>query len=411
MFFFYRFIIAPLLRIIFNVGAFFSRSFFLRKETISQFQKKSKEFSSSKKVLWVHASSMGEFEQAKPVIEYLRKVDNSLYQIIVTFFSPSGYENQKEYAYVDFVTYLPIDTFGTMSEFVSTICPSVVVFVRYDIWPNLLTILFKKGIPFYFINATYPRSMLWELIGKKFLKDLLQPAMGIYCVNQRETTLFESLLGTSNVYLSADTRIDRIIEKVLKQEPFLFYKIPNKPVIVLGSSWEIEENLLKDIPQKILKRFHCIIVPHKPTELTVARLQQIFPESLRLSNLQSEETPRTDIVIVDSIDKLLSIYSIASIAFIGGGFRRCVHSTTEALAFGIPVFCGPKYRNSPDTTNYVKNGFVTIVENSKDIEAVLTKVLTDKHWVEHIQTTSKELLHKSLGTSQIISEIIRKHLL
>ena len=410
MFIIYRYIFAPIIWILFKFGAFFFESFSKRNAVINEFKTANLQFNPQKKVLWVHAASMGEFEQAKPIIEYLRSIDFNTYSIIVTFFSPSGYEHQKNYPFADICTYLPIDKYVSMEQFVQTISPSVVVFIRYEIWPNLLTILSKFSIPYYFANATFPNSKFWKLFGSSLLKSVLSSAEGIFCVNEKEFKKFKHLLGATNVHLSNDTRIDRIVEKVKYNQPFDFYQLPNKPVIVLGSSWEAETSILAEISSTVLKQFHIIIVPHKPVTTTISQLQKQFPHSVLLSNLYKDSNLNSEIVIVDSIGKLLSIYSIATIAFVGGGFGRCVHSTVEPLAYGIPVVCGPNISKSPDATTFAEIGLVTIVQTAQDVENILNKVLNDSKWLEAIRIKSVATIEPSLGESKRIGEIIRRHL-
>lgn len=407
--FFYSYFIAPILWLVFKIGVLFFSEFKSRNKVITEFAKEKSIIPANQKVLWVHAASMGEFEQAKPIIEYIRANEKQL-SILVTFFSPSGYENQKNYPFADVITYLPMDTNSAMEQFVSTVHPDVVVFIRYEIWPNLLQFLSTKSIPYFYVNATFPNSWFWESIGRAFLKKLLSKAEGIYAVNEQNFDKFTQLIECSNVHRSADTRIDRIIEKVRTYQVERWYTIPQKPVLVLGSSWNEEEMLLLSISDEIIMKFHCIIVPHKPDIATIERLQGVFPNSVLLSTLGHEDTVDNQIVIVDSVGKLLSLYSIASVAFVGGGFGRCVHSTAEPIAYGIPTFCGPNISSSPDATTFQQAGVLTIVCNKEDVEILLQKVLTEKKWIETNRKRIEEILRPSIGESQRIGEIIRRFL-
>lgn len=362
------------------------------------------------RVLWIHAASMGEFEQAKPIIEYIREIEKEQISIVVTFFSPSGYEHQKNYQYADYITYLPIDTYRTMNQFVTSIHPTVVVFIRYEIWPNLLQILGQKAIPYFFVNATYPQSWFWESIGRSFLRQLLSNSNGIYTVNEQNYLKFKRLVTADIVHRSADTRIDRIVETVRTYHSEDWYPIPSKPVIVLGSSWEEEEHLFLSVSPHIREQFHCIIVPHKPEKTTIQRLKTMFDTVFVLSELSMESKLENEIVVVDSVGKLLSLYSKASVAFVGGGFGRCVHSTAEAIAYGIPVFCGPNITGSPDATAFEREGILTIVRTKSDIEKLLELVLSDKEWLNALRQKTEKILQPSLGESMRIGEILRTFL-
>lgn len=409
MSFFYTYFIAPILWLLFKIGALFFSEFKSREKVISEFSQKKLVIPDIQKVLWVHAASMGEFEQAKPIIEYIHSKEKQL-SILVTFFSPSGYENQKNYQFADVITYLPIDTMSAMEQFVSTVHPDVVVFIRYEIWPNVLQLLSANSIPYLYVNATYPNSWFWESIGRSFLKKLLSKAKGIYAVNEQNYDKFTQLIGSSNVHRSADTRIDRIIEKVRTHQVEGWYTLPQKPTLVLGSSWKEEEMLLHSISTQLLNEFHCIIVPHKPEIATIERLQKLFPNSVLLSQLQQEYTVDNQIVIVDSVGKLLSLYSFATVAFVGGGFGRCVHSTVEAIAYGIPTFCGPNISSSPDATAFQQAGVLSIVRSKEDVEIMLEKVLTEKEWIDANRKRIEEILQPSIGESKRIGEIIRTYL-
>lgn len=407
--FFYTYFIAPIIWLLFKIGALFFSEFKSRDKVISEFSKTESEIPAKQNVLWVHAASMGEFEQAKPIIEYIRSKEEQL-SILVTFFSPSGYDNQKNYPFADVITYIPIDTICGMEQFILKVHPDVVVFIRYEIWPNLLQLLSAKSIPYFYVNATFPNSWFWESIGRSFLKKLLSNAEGIYAVNEQNFDKFTQLIESSNVHRSADTRIDRIIEKVRTHQVERWYTLPQKPTLVLGSSWKEEEMLLHSISTQLLNEFHCIIVPHKPEIATIERLQGVFPNSVLLSQLRQEDSLDNQIVIVDSVGKLLSLYSLASVAFVGGGFGRCVHSTAEPIAYGIPTFCGPNISSSPDATTFQQAGVLTIVRNKENVETLLQKVLTEKEWIETNRKRIEEILQPSIGESERIGEIIRTYL-
>lgn len=410
MMFLYTYCIAPILWLLFKIGALFFSTFKKRDSIISQFAKESFERPPLQKVLWVHAASMGEFEQAKPIIEYIRAKEIEQLSIVVTFFSPSGYENQKNYPFADYITYLPIDTMGAMEQFVSKVHPTVVMFIRYELWPNLLHILSHHSIPYFFVNATFPNSWFWVTIGQSMVKKLYRNADGIYTVNKEHYQKFTQLISKTTIHRSADTRIDRIIEKVRSHQPEQWYTIPKKPVLIVGSSWKEEEMLLHSVSSELFNQFHCIIVPHKPENDTIHRLQSLFSNSVLLSELRLEDTLQNEVVIVDSIGKLLPLYCIASVAFVGGGFGRCVHSTAEPLAFGIPVFCGPNIASSPDATTFEREGVLSIVRTKDDVENILHKVLTDKEWLLSSRKKIEKILHPSIGESKRIGDSISTYL-
>lgn len=325
---------------------------------------------STLRTIWFHAASMGEFEQAKPVIEQLRHRKDT--RVIVSFSSPSGYTTQRTYAFADAVIYLPFDQLRRMRRLVQRIRPDVFVCIRYDLWWNLLWTLGHAGVPVILLNATYTRSGIlasWPL--RIFYHHLLSMCTLVVTANSRETARFQEARIQAEIQTGSDTRYDRICRAVdtpeKKEHWFTEFASNNSLVLTLGSAWEsdvagigVSDEWLANNPDVIL-----IIAPHEVHESSLQRWEELFPNCLRLTELRSlskrspegsrEHTSEavshavhTHCILVDTMGELLSLYRYSNLAFIGGGFGAGVHSVAEAAAYGIPVACGPNTRNSPD---------------------------------------------------------------
>lgn len=375
----------------------------------------------STKLVWFHAASMGEFEQAKYIIEQLKSKYSNI-QILVTFYSPSGYENQKDYPFADAVIYLPNDTQGDIKKFLNKFQPDLCVFIRYEVWHNFLYQCSKRKIPALLIAATKPsKSKLASLeLVNQFYAMNYSFFNKIYTVGDEHTRFFESLYINSEIVTATDPRFDRINEVVEKNRNN--YIIPKELfadefILVAGSTWPQDEEIIIDALSRVNSNkllYRCIFVPHEPTEEHINNLQSKI-DAVLLSELMKEinenglESAKHLLgqkhIITDSIGKLLSLYALADIAYIGGAFGAGVHSVTEPAGYGLPLATGPKVKSSPDAVELSKIGALTLVKNASDIEKWLMN-MTDKDIRNDVGQISRTYITSNLGTSnKIISDI------
>jgi len=389
---------------------------------------KSKLQGNGKYRIWFHAASMGEFEQAKPIIEKLKKNNREIF-IIVSFYSPSGYNNQKNYSFADTVLYMPFDSRANAKYFVKTIKPDIAIFVRYEIWRNHLEILKKKKIPAMLICATKPGwKYLYEcFLIRPFTKSNYSYFQKIYTVSEEHSAFFRELDITAEVNTLNDTRFDRIIENVeLNQgkkvlDLALFGE--NDFVLVAGSTWDEDEDIIIDAIRQFekdsQKELRLIIVPHEPTESHLKKLKNKIPNSFLLSQVEDflvKEKDESVIsnflgknhIIVDSIGKLLSLYSIADATFIGGAFGSGVHSVTEPAGYGIPLSCGPKMTNSPDALKLKEYGSLIVVSNSFEMAEWIKKVVKNETYRLQAGMLNRDYIFKYRGASENIVKEIEK---
>ena len=338
--------------------------------------------------IWIHVSSMGEFEQAKPIIEALKTTLPDLC-VIVTFFSPSGYDNSRRYPSADFVSYIPMDTKGKARRFLTLLNPDVALFIRYDVWPNHVWACEERGVPVLLANGTMrdTSARLWPLL-RSFHRRLFGAFDTILTISERDAANFARFgIDASRIEPAGDTRFDRVTGKaaVAREKRLLPARIvEGRRILVAGSSWQEDEDALLPAVFTLLKydpSFLCVIVPHEPTiehlEMLEYRLRG-RADSIRFSYLQNWAGER--VLLVDSIGILLPLYASADVAFVGGGFKSNVHNTLEPAVYGIPVVYGPKIHNSQEARELQEAGGSFIVQNRREAYRVLRRLFSDEEF-------------------------------
>ena len=379
----------------------------------------------AQKRIWFHASSMGEFEQAKPVIELLKEILPDL-SIICTFFSSSGYENQKNYKYADYVLYIPFDCRYEALNFITKLDCDLSVFVRYDTWFNHLKILKQLKIPAILINGTIPggTASFFFLISKPYFEYIYSFFTEIFTVGERHTNFYKNDIHCKNVYTLSDTRLDRILSKVedASKNPIIPNEVfGNEFILVAGSSWEKDEELVFESINIINKNnfiLRVIFVPHEPSQNRIEQIKQKVQNSILLSELETiiniESTENIKIIlqnkhiIVDSIGKLLRLYSNADAAFVGCGFGDGVHSTVEPAGYSIPVASGPNIKKSPDAIELKNVGALKIVKNADDLTKWILSLINNPKEKNKIGKIAGNYVNNSKGSSKkIVDELLK----
>lgn len=367
----------------------------------------------SKKIIWFHSSSLGEFEQAKPIIEKLKKETDNI--IVVSFFSPSGYENSKKYPYADIITYLPFDSNWRAKRFVEVISPDLAVFMRYDIWPNHIWALKKKNIPCLLVDATMKKNSPRKLpIVKSFHKYLFEDFKKILTVSEEDVYGFMSFkCKTVQIKKVGDTRFDRVYNRSLASKESKIISpdvLKRNKVLVAGSTWAQDEEILIPAFLKVLKfdeNAVMIIAPHEPTLLNLEKLEHEFSgvvSFIRLSHINNYANQR--IIIVDSIGILSILYNYADVAFVGGSFKMNVHNVLEAAVYGIPVLFGPKIENSQEAKKLEEIGGGILVNDKRELYRSLRKLLSDEKFRTESGKKSFDYVEEHRGaTERIINEI------
>ncbi|MCX8533744.1 3-deoxy-D-manno-octulosonic acid transferase [Chryseobacterium luquanense] len=367
-------------------------------------------FSKSDKVLWMHAASLGEYEQGLPVLEKLKE-NFPNHKILITFFSPSGYENvvKKEHI-ADAVCYLPFDKKKTVKEFVSQFDCELFFTVKYDYWYNLLAELKDRNVKTFVISALFYESQsFFTSYGKWFVRQLKQNITWFFHQTQHSYVLAKSI-GLLNSSVTGDTRFDRVKHLKLRNNHVDFVEefIGSKKTIVFGSSWQSEEKIAKIISEKN-NDLKIIIAPHDLKR--VGNLKEIFPEALLYSELKNSQVPElsnSQILIIDSIGLLSKLYFYADIAIVGGGFHDAgLHNILEAATFGVPVFFGNQYKKNPEADGLISaKGGRSFEEENSAAKFVLNLIKDEKQLAEMSGNAEKFVAQQPDSSKLIIEKIL-----
>jgi len=349
--------------------------------------------------VWFHAASLGEFEQGRPVIEQLKR-EQPTTKILLTFFSPSGYEVRKNYTGADIVSYLPLDTPGNARSFVNMVKPSKVIFIKYEFWPNYLRALKDTNVPVFSISAIFrPEQVFFKGYGKWYL-GLLRTFSHIFVQDKVSLDLLEKH-QINNASVCGDTRFDRVYDlfRQAKQLPLIEEFVKNAPeVIVAGSTWPKDEKLLvsylKQHPDVKL-----VLVPHEVHASHISGISGLLDgRFVRYSEATSDNVKTTNCLVVDVIGVLSSIYRYANVAYIGGGFGVGIHNTLEAAVYGIPVVFGPNHLKFREARELIAIGGAFSVSDYVSLEAQFDRLLKDK---EAGKIAGEYVKQKTGATSQI----------
>lgn len=415
--FLYNFLIIPPLYIFLQLGALFNskikRGIKGRRRIFEELILNAASLNKSKKLVWFHSSSLGEFEQAKPIIQELKK-DNSI-NVLITFFSPSGYENSRKYPYADLVSYLPFDSRVYAERFISIIRPDLAVLMRYDIWPNHIWAMKKRNIPCFIVDATMKENSPRKLpVIKNFHKVLFSDVSRILTVSEDDVQGFKDFrIGKEKLTAVGDTRFDRVYEKSLAAKGKNIIKkdlLRGKKIFVAGSTWDMDENIILPAFLKLAKYTSdvvMILVPHEPTITNLERIENEVSgtmKSIRFSHLNSYKGER--IIIVDSIGILLTLYAYSDLAFVGGSFKQNIHNVLEAAVYGVPVLFGPKIDNSQESRELLKRGGGILIRNQREAYRQLRTCFSDEGLRKAKGSIAAEYVKENLGaTKKILKEI------
>ena len=350
--------------------------------------------------IWFHAASLGEFEQGRPVIEALKKAYPQ-YKILLSFFSPSGYEIRKDYPLADEVLYLPSDTPRHAAEWLQRHHFVAAFFIKYEFWFNYMRALKKAGIPLFYISLILkPDSYFFRWYGSWFRKQLHNVTH--FFVQDETTAQLLQSYGMDNVTVCGDTRFDRVaaIAKQARPFPEIERFIHGRKCIIAGSTWPPDERLLLSFLPKLPADYCLIIAPHDISESHVAQIKAMFPEAQCYSELDVEQPSR--ILIVNTIGMLSQLYQYARFVYIGGGFGVNIHNIQEPVTFGCPVVFGPKYESFKEAVDLVQLQGAFSVKNATELEAVFTRLVTDNEFYEKASTTCRNYLESQVGATEII---------
>lgn len=350
-----------------------------RKEILTTIEQ---QIDSSKKHIWFHFASLGEFEQGRPVLEEIKQKHPEK-RIIVTFFSPSGYEVRKNYALAEGVFYLPLDTRKNARRFIQLINPEVAVFTKYEFWYHYFKTLHEQRIPLLLISGIFrPEQAFFKWYGG-FYRNILSYVSHFFVQNTESLELLKGL-GINTVSLSGDTRFDRVSANAKSPDnlPLIEKFCNGSPVFIAGSTWPQDEVLLKKVTEllPLFPKWKLIIAPHEIDAAHIASLLHLFPDALRYTELVAGQTSADrQLLLIDNIGMLSSIYQYAEIAYIGGGFGTGIHNTLEAAAFGLPVIFGPKYEKFQEAKDLLALGAARSISTAEELSAAFEQLQKDNN--------------------------------
>jgi len=362
------------------------------------------------KTIWIHCASLGEFEQGRPIIESIKKNYPETF-ILLTFFSPSGYEVRKNYALADFVCYLPADTPKQAKQFINIVQPELVIFVKYEFWLNMLEVLKQKNIPVLLTSAIFRENQIFFKWYGSLWRNALRGFKHIFVQNQESATLLASI-QLKNFSIGGDTRFDRVVE-IANQ----FIAIPQiekfcnkKSVLVAGSTWIADEILLSKLATAFPK-WKMIIAPHEIDENHLSNLEKSFQQSCRFSaliNLSEKELESMQILIIDNIGMLSKLYNYANICYVGGGFGSGIHNVLEAAVYGKPVLFGPKFHKFDEAKALIKAGGAFSIQDEISLFSKFSDLKDNSVLMAQTGSIAGNFVHQNAGATALIIDYIKK---
>ncbi|MEZ4968637.1 MAG: glycosyltransferase N-terminal domain-containing protein [Flavobacteriaceae bacterium] len=359
-------------------------------------------------IIWVHTASLGEFEQGLPVIEQLKK-NYPTYQILVTFFSPSGYEVKKNTAAADMVTYLPMDTKKNVALFLDLINPKLAIFVKYEIWPNYMKALSQRNIPTLLISALFKEDQIYFKGYGGFMRKALQNFTHIFVQDAKSIELLHKI-NIRNTSISGDTRFDRVVE-ILERDNNLSFMEDFKDggqTLVAGSTWPDDEEVLVPYINTGRSSLKFVLAPHNIRPEHINKLKSsIAKKTILYSEIGNKDLSNYDVLIVDTIGLLTKIYSYAEISYVGGGFATGLHNTLEPAVYGIPVIIGPNFKGFKEAEDLVNKGGVLVVRSAKEFFSLINDLLIKVEHLKNIGGINSTYISENKGASIQIMAYIR----
>ena len=368
------------------------------------------------KPIWVHCASLGEFEQGRPLIEKIKQ-DFPSKKIVVTFFSPSGFEIQKNYKGANAVLYLPLDTHTNAKDFLEILQPQFVVFVKYEFWLNYLNELNLKKIPTYIISTKFRADQIFFKWYGGIFKNALQHFKTIFVQDEMSKKMLCEI-KIENVQIAADTRFDRVYQNAqnISLSTWIHEFCDGKNILIAGSTWQADEEILLQWQKKYLtQNWKMIWVPHEISKTKIENLKSKIGENVLLfSEIENAKVPLSDgegvgvrlknaqHLIIDTIGLLSKIYSVGKIAYIGGGFGSGIHNILEPAVFGLPVFFGPKFLKFNEAIDLQKLGGAFSFHNENEFSEKINWQIKNENELNRVGKIAKNFVEKNIGGTEII---------
>ena len=362
------------------------------------------------KVIWLHAASLGEFEQAIPIIEDIKK-SYPHYKILVTFFSPSGYEIRKNYNLADVICYLPLDSKSNARKFIKEVNPALAIFIKYEFWPNLLNELKVREVPTVLVSGILRENQLFFKSYGGFMRDSLEAFHHFFVQDENSKNLLNSI-NFQNVNVAGDTRFDRV-SKILEQNntlDFIEEFKNNQYTIVAGSTWQEDERLLVDyINNKASEEEKFIIAPHNINQEAILELKKSIKKKTVLYSQPRHDLNLKEyqVFIIDTIGILTKIYAAADVAYVGGGLKTGLHNILEPATFGIPIVIGNKYDKFKEAVDLVKIGGCISIRNKEEFSQSFINLKKDENFRKLTGVINKRYIQDNLGATNLVMNYLK----
>lgn len=377
-----------------------------RKDIFPQLQRN---ISSTDRTVWIHAASLGEFEQAVPVIEQLKK-DFPHYKIVVSFFSPSGYEIKKNSPLADVITYLPLDTRKNAEKFMDLVHPEWAIFIKYEFWPNFLVELKARKIKTLLVSGSFRKDQVFFKPYGKWMQNYLSSFQHFFLQDQKSADLLKEI-GYKNITISGDTRFDRVSGQIEHDNSLDFIEnFKNSQLcLVAGSTWPEDEELLLEFINSS-EDIKIIIAPHTIQAQRINQLREkIKKKTLLFSQKEGQDLGSFPVFIIDTIGLLTRIYSYADIAYVGGAAGTTgLHNILEPATFGVPVVIGKNFDKFPEAKQLRKLAGLFSVSSSEEATSVLTKLSRDKNFRGKTGLIAEHFIQFNTGATESVMRYIHK---
>ena len=360
--------------------------------------------------VWFHAASLGEFEQGLPLIERIRHEQPSR-KILLTFFSPSGYEVRKDYKGADVVCYLPFDSPTAARRFIKWARPEMAFFIKYEFWRNYIDVLSKKSIPIYSVSSIFrPGQIFFRWYGRKYAR-CLRRITHFFVQNERSVELLRTIGVQDNVTIVGDTRFDRVIDIRNNARPLPLVEQFTRAkedsnaapfVLVAGSSWQPDEDILLDYVNRH-PDLRLVIASHVVNDAHIQEIEQkLTTPALRYSQATLENVDDYRVLIIDGYGLLSSIYRYATVAYVGGGFGVGIHNVPEAAVYGIPVIIGPNHQRFAEAVALIANGGCKSIKNAEDFSVIMDDFLENPAHITQAGSAAGDYIHQNAGATPVI---------
>lgn len=363
-----------------------------------------------KPVVWIHCSSLGEFEQGRPIIEALRRYAGNNVFILLSFYSPSGYEVRKNYALANLVTYLPLDTPRNAKRWMEAVNPTVALFVKYEFWFNIIQAAHKHQTRIFLVSAVFRPGQLFFKSYGTWYRNILRCFTRIFTQDKASAELLQTF-GIENVTVSGDTRFDRVIQVASEEKiiPEAAAFADGHLVMVAGSTWESDEMLLIRYLKETEYPLKMILVPHEIHTTHMARLRKLISVPYTFfSDSSVDETTRKKarIMVVDTIGLLNTLYRYGAIAYVGGGFGKGIHNILEAAVYGMPVFFGPNHEKALEALDMKAIGCGIAVASYSEFKQQMDQLIVNTKWREELSVASALYVRGKTGATRTILHYI-----